>query len=197
MNLPTLAEPTLIRAFLALELTAEIRDNLKRTVHRLRFTAMRIAWVPPENWHVTLLFLGDAAPDRLTELMTRLRQATPPLRACAGTVAELGFFGPPAAPRIIWAGVADATGRLAELIRTVQAVAEPLGWPPEKRDSRPHITLGRVKPGPRDPAWPRRLERARDSIWGELPVASLALMQSHLRPEGARYVKLDEVRLAP
>jgi 2'-5' RNA ligase len=184
-----------VRTFLALELNPEIRAGLVRTLHRLRFTSAHMSWVPPENLHVTLLFLGDSPPERLAELMTRLRQIFPPPPAFACTVAELGTFGPPHSPRIVWAGVSDSSGCLLRLIETLQQTAVALGWPPEKRDPHPHITLGRIKPGPRDPDWIRRLEKDRAHIWGILPVSRLLLMQSHLKPEGARYERLDEIGL--
>lgn len=190
------SESPLPRAFLSLELTSEIRDGLVRTLRRLRFTTTRVSWVPPENLHVTLYFLGDSPPERLAELMARLRQITPPLPAFGCIVAELGTFGSPRSPRVVWAGVTDPSGSLIHLIEVIQDTAAALGWPLEKREIRPHITLGRIKPGPRDPDWIRRLERDRAHSWGILPVSRLLLMQSHLKPEGARYSILDEIALS-
>ena len=121
--------------------------------------------VPPENWHVTLRFLGATEFDEARE---RLAGATLP-----SAVALLG-------PTIGWLGrhlVAPARG-VDELAAAVTTATADLGEPP--REFRGHLTLARARRG------------ARSSLDGHpvtarFAVREIALVQSELSPDGPEY----------
>ena len=109
------------------------------------------------------------------------------------TRAGADWFPAPRRPRVIWAGLGDSEERLPPLQRGVEKLAQGLGWPPEEREFRAHLTLGRVrqqKPVARpSPDWlvePVSLLFAVDSV---------ELIESRLHPTGARYRTLHQVEL--
>ncbi|MBM4343100.1 MAG: RNA 2',3'-cyclic phosphodiesterase [Deltaproteobacteria bacterium] len=102
-------------------------------------------WTDPEDHHLTLVFLGEVAPDRVRDLGRALDAVrfAPFDLAMAG----LGHFPPRGKPRTLWAGVqpCDALQRLqAKVARTCAG----LGIPLEVRQFLPHVTLARLRDSP-------------------------------------------------
>lgn len=180
----------LLRAFVAIGLSETLRDRLANYVARLRRTGGRVSWPPPENLHITLIFLGDisvAAVPRAAQVLDKVAAATAPFEVkCEG----VGTFGSPRAFRVIWAGVSDPDGRLTRLQAEISSGLETEGFRFEKRPFHAHITLGRV----RSPAGLRGLTSLlasdNNTLFGEVSVREILLMRSHLRAEGPKYEKV-------
>lgn len=139
----TVATSTLC-AFVALELPRELQAALGEAVARLEKTIPGVQWVDPHRMHLTLRFLGWTTPERLAALQPHLAagaKACPPIHA---TVSGLGTFPPSASARVLWAGVALPKPALT-LQAACEAAALESGFPPERRDFQPHLTLGRFK----------------------------------------------------
>ncbi|SEP09870.1 2'-5' RNA ligase [Trujillonella endophytica] len=113
----------------------------------------------------------------LTERVGEAVEATPPLilRLAGG-----GRFGSVRRPQVLWAGVAGDVAALGALAARLQAAARSLRLPVEDRPFRPHLTLGRWRPGrPADGALADRLAGYAGPTW---PVEEVALMRSTLGP---------------
>ena len=131
-----------MRLFTAIDLSAEVRDNLTRLIDRLRPLA-RVKWSDPHNLHITTKFIGAWPDERLAELNETLAAlgARSPMRI---RIRGLGWFPNPHSPKVFWAGVEAPLG-LAELARDTEQSLEKLGVPAEKRPYSPHLTLARIK----------------------------------------------------
>jgi RNA 2',3'-cyclic 3'-phosphodiesterase len=134
----------------------------------------------PDRWHLTLLFLGRVADDRVSPLVAAAAPAVaaaPPmtLRLAAG-----GRFGSVRRPQVAWAGLDGDVQPLVDLAGRLAAAARTLGLPVEDRPFRPHLTLGRWRPGrPADGTMTDRLADYRGPAW---PVTEVRLWESHLGP---------------
>jgi RNA 2',3'-cyclic 3'-phosphodiesterase len=134
----------------------------------------------PDRWHLTLLFLGRVADDRVPPLVAAAAPAVaaaPPmtLRLAAG-----GRFGSVRRPQVAWAGLDGDVRPLVDLAGRLAAAARGLGLPVEDRPFRAHLTLGRWRPGrPGDGDLPERLAGHRGPCW---PVTEVELLESHLGP---------------
>ena len=184
-----------MRCFVAIPLPDDLRAALEAAQLRLRAAAPSadVRWVSASGMHLTLAFLGQVTDERAVAVAVALGTVaarTPPFALeCAG----LGVFPGPSRPRVIWAGITAGLGDLGALAAGVERALEPLGFAPEKRPFRGHVTLGRAR-SPRGVApIARSLEATRFGTW---QVAEVVLYQSHLSPKGARYEPLASLRLA-
>lgn len=101
-------------------------------------------WVPPENFHITLRFLGEldgAQADDVHEALSGISAPSFEL-----SLATVGRFGDAKKARSIWAGV-DPNPSLTHLRDKVESAAVRAGLPPEPRRFKPHVTLARFKNG--------------------------------------------------
>ncbi len=189
-----------MRLFVALDIDETILQRLDDYVRTLQPRLSGVRFVRSNTYHVTLKFLGevrDAAAVR-----EALREVHSP--AVQITVAGVGFFPSPRAPRVFWAGIQSPA--LPALARSVEQSLAALGFPPE-RDFHPHLTLARNGSGrPR----PSRTERAPQAFaqlpaivasspapeFGTMTANRFFLYESRLSPSGADYSKLAAFELA-
>ena len=176
----------MIRAFLALPLPPDLAEALVPVQAALRLARP----VPVQDFHVTLVFLGDQREDRLEDLhdaLTALRLPAPLL-----TVDGLGSFGGDR-PEGVHAAI-----RPDPVLERVQAklaqAARSAGIALERRRFVPHVTLGRGRqPDPVELAG--RLERLGRVAAGPVAARQLTLYRSRLRPEGSLYDALADYPL--
>lgn len=132
-----------MRLFVAVELPEDVRAALAS----LGGGVPGARWVPEENMHLTLRFLGEVdggTGDDIAESLSEVR-GEPFELCCEG----IGHFETARQPRTIWAGV-SASPELRELQARVEKAVQRAGLPPETRKFMPHVTLARLKAAPAD-----------------------------------------------
>ena len=175
--------------FIALWPSGEVRDRLARAVRAARPAAPELRWTPPEEWHLTLVFLG-AAGEPLPGLSAALERTLVGRPAPDLTLDDWDTFprrSPRPRPRdgggggrrasVVWAGVRGEG--LHDLADSLAEAARGAGVPVPSRPFVPHITLARARP-PREVADTLRL-------LGPAPTATWRADRIHLvesRPAG-------------
>ncbi|PZM66601.1 RNA 2',3'-cyclic phosphodiesterase [Paenibacillus dendritiformis] len=151
-------------------------------------------WVHPADYHITLQFLGDTPESKLATLLEELNRTaarSAPFRLALG---GRGTFGLPSSPRVLWAAVDGDIDRLHELHHQVLKTTAPLGFMPEARPYRPHITLARKYKG--TTAWdPGMLEADTSGAAAEWTADRFCLFQTHMQAM-PMYERLGEFRLS-
>jgi 2'-5' RNA ligase len=191
-----------IRTFIAIELDESIKDGLTQLQKRLEGQAPRgsVRWVRPEGIHLTLKFLGDVPADQIGEITRALQKGCQGFAPFSLSCGGLGCFPNLKRPRVVWVGIQEETGTLAQLQKAIEEHVAPLGYPTEKRKFSPHLTLGRVQKrvGSGDLRRLGELVGASETgTLGQMKVRSVNLIRSDLRPSGAAYTRLAEVELKP
>jgi 2'-5' RNA ligase len=131
-----------MRAFLAVEMSPDVRERLVDVKRELAQLGAAVRWVRDDNLHVTVKFLGSVAEDALDELRALLLDALRDTAPMAARVRGLGAFPDLRRARVVWAGVECAP--LPALAARLDAAAARIGVAPETRPFRAHLTLGRV-----------------------------------------------------
>ncbi len=187
---------TSLRVFCAVELPEELRSRVAERARRLRaeFPDVRASWERPEKLHITLKFLGDTEPARVEDLSRAVSRAASNVEPFELTIEEPGAFPQHGQPRVIWLGIADASGSLALMQRQLETECAAAGFPRESRPFKPHLTLARIRSlqGARDLA---AAHRATPFEPQRFKVSELVLMRSELSPRGSRYTPLSRRRL--
>ena len=200
----------MIRAFLAVELSQELRaelatvqQELKRKIEPEMKRNMRISWAQPASIHLTIKFLGDMDEQVIDPLLVAVEQAIGNQPAVNVPLDRLGAFPRPQSPRVLWIGPSEnweqgvEAKRIAEIHGAIEQACEGVGFLRETKPFSPHLTLARIRVGERHVGIALTqsgvLDRPISS--GSLAVESVVLMKSELRPTGAVYTKLWEVRL--
>jgi len=189
-----------VRAFVAIPLPAPLLDALHALQRRLerRMPPDSVRWVRAEGIHLTLKFLGDVPARQLDAIRAALAAAAREHMGFVCGVEGLGCFPNPHRPRVVWVGLHEPSGRLAALHGAVERALAELGYPPEGRPFTPHLTLGRVRdrlPAADVAAIGAAVGATPVGRLGELEAQHLDLMQSVLRPDGARYTTLASFTL--
>lgn len=196
-----------LRLFLALELPEEHRRAIERRGADLRSRLPPARWVPVENLHLTLAFLGATDPERVPALAAAVAPAFAAVPRFETALVGAGTFPPARPARVAWVGLRPSP-ELSSLQRAVAAsAARSLGLDPAELDRRPfhpHVTVAR----PRRP-WNRRacedFARAFEPAPGggaaaasqSFEVEEGVLYRSEPGSSGARYVALERFALGP
>jgi RNA 2',3'-cyclic 3'-phosphodiesterase len=176
------------RLFAALDLPAPVRDALGAFGRAAADDDFALRAVRDDALHVTLAFLGHRSLDDIDPAREAVRAVAAPVPDLAlGEVLWLS----PRRPHVLTVEVVDPSGALVELqSNVVEALADAVGFEPERRRFRPHVTVARVRHG----AAPRRgglPEAPAASFAGE----ALTLYRSWLGGGPARYEPLERVAL--
>jgi 2'-5' RNA ligase len=100
-----------------------------------------LRWTRPEQWHLTLAFLGEVDDEPGAELARRLARAAARANPLALSLGSAGRFG----NRVLWTRVRGDTEALRRLAEAVRAAARRARLPVEDRPYRPHLTLARAR----------------------------------------------------
>lgn len=166
------------RLFTGLELPAYCRAALVALDPRLP----GLRWLPEEQLHLTLSFLGDV--DAAQE--TRLREALGEVRVPPFflPLRGVGLFSAKGRPSVVWVGVGKGHPHLFVLHRRIQDAVLHAGLEPDLKPFHPHVTTGRARGISRQALQPF-LRRLADADCGLFEVKGFTLFSSALAPEGA------------
>lgn len=190
----------MMRCFLAVELPPGLQQAIRAATAGVRLAVgmQIIRWIPEQNIHLTLKFLGETAPSSLQQIGAALQSEVPQYKCFDVTLKGLGAFPNVKRARVLWIGL-DAPASLASLQRELDVATSRLGYVSEERPFSPHLTVGRV----RENASTADLQRIRDALQGTsvgnlgtLPVRAVHLYKSELLPSGSVYSKLHSVNLS-
>jgi len=185
---------SLLRAFIAVEVPHDIHKAIESKTAPLRaaLDSSLVRWVPSNNIHLTLKFLGDVSPANVDMLSQMLNVEVSQHCSFAIKFGGLGAFPNPRRPRVIWVGI-QAPDELEALQHGIEAAAAILGYPPEKRPFSPHLTVGRVKQNINSTDMQKirtALEKTQVGSLGTVHVSAVHLIKSDLKPTGAVYTRL-------
>ena len=197
MDAGAAAEQHVWRLFAAVELPEPAHERVATVAARLSRAGWRAKWVAAEGVHVTLKFYGNVGVERLDELNLALAGAARLQRPFELEVAAPGAFPNQRRPRVLWLGLGGELAALGRLAEAVEQRSAALGFPPEERPFRPHITVARVRPEQQETITDPAARLAELASLPPIPfrVDHFALFRSQLRREGPIYTVIQRFEL--
>ena len=188
-----------LRLFIAVPIPEPVREAVLRAQAELQaaIPGKSIRWTRPEQFHVTLRFLGDVDAQRVDALTASVGRACDGFGALQLSAAGVGLFPGLRRPRVVWIGVTERRERLTVLQRAVEAAAAGFTSEKPERTFTGHVTLGRCRAGARKEivrliALARGMDRR---VFGDWSAGGIEIIRSELLPAGSRHTTLAAVPL--
>ena len=183
-----------MRAFIAIDVSDDVRDNLAKAQERIGGKAAKIKFVERENFHVTLKFLGEIDEATAEEVKRALAEIARKHKKHRVRAKGIGVFPNPNYVRVIWAGI-ENDGGIKAIASDVEREMRRLGFKKEK-DFVAHITIGRVKFVRDKLELAMALKELANEDFGEFDVEAIELKKSTLTPKGPIYDTVARFELA-
>jgi 2'-5' RNA ligase len=181
-----------IRFFLAFDLPPQIRQVLNDALEKVRKTSLDARWVRPEGIHLTVVFMGNVREEDISPMSEFIGAACSRYGPFTVALKGMGCFPNSRNPRVLWLGVEGTLERMSRFRDEVQRGLTPFGIQEEKRDFRPHLTLGRFKkPLKKSGDLEKLLSENRGLTSPACSLNELVLLRSDLKPGGAVYTKMQ------
>jgi 2'-5' RNA ligase len=189
--------PATRRLFIAVPLpepTSAAVAALVADVRRDVAGADSVRWVRLDDLHITVRFLGGVAEELALPLGRAVDDVAADHRPFAVTISGAGAFPSPARPRVLWLGLVDGADGLARLATSLEPGLERLGWPPDERPFRAHLTLARSDGVKAGAAVASELAARAAEIRLGFEAERLVLFESVTGAGRARYLAVHEAR---
>lgn len=185
-----------MRLFIAVNLSMEARDAIQSAIDDFPIKNPPWRWVTPDNWHLTLKFLGEMDTVRVSALVQTLSDVARDHHAFEMTLGAFGGFPNLRDPRVLFYQIERGAVELESLAHDVDAAVErAVGLEREKRRFHAHTTVARVK-DPLPASITPRLAVVPPLTGARSGVHSFELMESRLQRTGAAYSVVKEFALA-
>jgi 2'-5' RNA ligase len=184
-----------MRSFLAVEIPDGIRSRLGEIQDDLGTSGADVKWVRPAAIHLTLKFLGEILPEKVSLILDTVEEVVRGHREFTLQVRGMGCFPKLSHPRVVWVGLTGDEGRLTGIQHALEEGMQRLGFPREPRPFRPHLTLGRVRSAKGRIQLGSRVQDLLDIELGSFTVRAIIQFRSELHPKGAIYTPLGEISL--
>ena len=183
-----------IRTFVAILIDKSLKKVIAEVQSHVKKLAPDVKWVAPENFHITLKFLGNVVEDALPEVVKAVEEAMRGFSPFDLAISGVGAFPNPARARVVWVGSGEGREQLAQLASAVDRNLAKLGFEKEDKPFKAHITIGRVKTS-------RFLRQLAEGIGkvdaenlGIQRISGVAVMRSELSREGPTYTPIKAIK---
>jgi RNA 2',3'-cyclic 3'-phosphodiesterase len=195
MRLTMTNETGKARLFFALP-AGGIADCLRPVREELGRFQREIKSVAPENYHITLKFLGETGEETFRRITEDFRALAPVVPPVPFTLKGLGGFPGVRNARVLWCGLDLDREAVNSLQGAIEALSERHGFARETRSFEPHLTLARMK---REMKMPHALAEYflenSETVFGESGFTRIVLFRSELRRDGPLYTEAAEIAL--
>ncbi len=182
------------RLFVAVKIVPD--ENFLKSYRALRHALQleKISWVKPENFHLTLKFLGKTREEKLPDIRKALQEAAEQTGPFTMKMTGTGIFGSAYKPRVLWFGM-EKKPAMSQLGENVLNVLDKAGFPRDRQNFVPHLTIGRINKIEHKKLFQEAVAAHRQDFLQEFIVDKIILYESLLKPSGVIYRAIMEIRL--
>jgi len=132
-----------MRTFIALNFKDDLRDRLGKIQKKLKTNVIKGSWVYIDNFHLTMKFLGNTNLQNVNNIKSILGEIAKNNPNMKLNLRDLGFFPGKDHLRVVWISLDGEIEKLEKLNNEIERKMNSIGFPNEKNEFKPHITLGR------------------------------------------------------
>ena len=176
------------RVFIGIPIGCKIKSILPIAKSAINCNPNSIKWIPPENIHLTLSFLGNFRVKDIPHLIESLEKKITS-NDFQLTITGTGVFPSSKSPKVLWLGISKGIDELTLLQIQVEKSVRVFNDNDDNNTFIPHISIARIKKGPRKIDVLPFLNSVYSKI--ELDVNSISMYESKLLPEGAQYTIIN------
>jgi 2'-5' RNA ligase len=179
------------RIFIAIDISDETREAAANYIKRMseKCPLAPVKWERPEKLHLTIKFLGSTDEATIPDVIDIVSQNAEKSRPFEIDVGGTGTFPSAKNPRVLWLGVNEPTGALKDLATRIDKDCVAIGFEPEPRAFKPHLTLARIR-DPRNAGGIGLVHAAKQFGPFRFTCDRLVIYESHLGRGGSKYEKL-------
>lgn len=181
------------RLFIAIPVPEEIKIELREVLARPQKSSKQVRWMPEENWHLTLVFLGYEEEDVVPNIRAAMDEVIETARGLSVQFERICYGPLGHTPRMVWLTTTQSTSRAIDKLKAAleeKLLAQNVPWDRETRPFQGHITLARFEPRAKS-----ALPDIETPFSARYAAPSVDLMESHLARSGATYSVLYQVAL--
>ena len=185
------------RLFIAVDISDEARKAAARYIEQMSKLSghVSVKWERPEKLHLTLKFLGSTEEFLIPEVIDLVDRQSKTTKPFTIEIGSTGAFPSARSPRVLWLGVNEVSGAMKDLAKRIEADCAALGFEPENRSFKPHLTLARIRE-PRS-AGSLGVEHAANKFGPITFICKeVVIYESHLGRSGSTYEKLHAADFA-
>lgn len=172
------------RLFIAINLPEDVKDKIEAALENIRYGFTNdVRFLPRDNWHITVTFLGDQLDESLPAIVKSMKEAVSSFRQPVIKFTDIDYGPKSRPPRMIWLnGAVESAKDLAVLKRNLDdgLVENGVIFKKERRHFNIHITLARF-------SFSKDLPAIKSDFKTSFRAKSLDLMESRLSRSGAEY----------
>jgi 2'-5' RNA ligase len=183
-----------LRCFISIELPEKLKKDINALTDKLRATGADVKWVHARNLHLTLKFLGNTPEEKLPVIKDHVQAAASRSPSFIAALSGVGVFPSRKRPRVIWIGI-SGSDEIIDLQGDIEKNLQTMGYEPESRPFRAHLTIGRARSMRGRDLLLRELDALEKTVFGEFRIGDVSIMKSELKPSGAIYTKLYSIPL--
>jgi len=183
-----------MRIFIGIEIPQNLKDKIKKNIRFLEKKYKSFRWINQENYHITLVFLGDINPQKLPKIRSRVQKASFNTTPFYLFSSSLSVF--PNRTLILHVRF-QREKKLENLVNNLQKELQDYLKNTPQREFVPHITISRAKKPSKQQYLVLKKLLEKTNIPFEFKVDHLYLYSSTLTPHGSIYKKLAKIRLNP
>lgn len=176
------------RLFIAINLPEKVKADLENIIRVLEKRGDPIRFEKTEKMHITLKFLGFASETKNPELRTKLKIISKKCSRFYLRLLKIEYFS--GGHFVLYVGVKGETDVLEDIREGVETAFAEMGFPKERQEFTPHITIGRGKGRQPVSVWKKigeKLVKIKLPEYETFMVESIDLMESKLTKEGSEY----------
>ena len=183
------------RLFVAIKITPDEKLLAVYSNIRKMCRADKIKWVDENLFHLTLKFLGETHKEEIDKISLALQRIAESTPAFSFDLMGIGIFGSSYHPRVIHVNI-DNVKKLKQLGHRVLDEMDRVGFPRDRQNFVPHLTLGRIRVIRSKPLFQKTISLYKEVYLQKVSVHEIVLYESILRPQSPVYTVLNRYKLS-